>query len=496
MKILSADKIREADIYTIEHEPIRDIDLMERAASRCFEWILGHCQRDSFFWIYAGTGNNGGDGLAIARMLHGSGFRTRVFMADGSVRVSPSCRINIERYTELPGCDIVILKEDKAFQDHRAGVIIIDALFGSGLDRPVTGFPARIIDHINQSGNEVIAIDVPSGLFIDENSTEAGHSIIRARHTLTFAPPKFGFFFPENDCYIGDWHLLDIGLSREFINLTEVKRYCADIELVAPILRNRSKFSHKGDYGHALLVAGSEGKGGAAILAARACLRSGAGLVTVKSSPEIIPVIQAAFPEAMCTRSTDYTLYRSIGAGPGMGQTDESAAILKQLIQDAVIPLVVDADALNILSQHKTWLKFLPPGTILTPHPGEFERLAGKWKNDFDRHDKQLEMSFSCQVYIVLKGAHTCITTPDGRAYFNMSGNPGMATAGSGDVLTGIITSLLAQGYTATESCLLGVFLHGLSGDLAAASVGEESLIAGDIIHNLGNAFRLIHGKL
>lgn len=496
MKILPVEKIREADAYTIEHEPILDIDLMERAAGVCFEKVLEIITNQDRILIFSGTGNNGGDGLAIARMLHQRGYTTKVFMAGKPGSLSPSCRINLERYTQISPSSIAWLQEGSELPAPGPEIFVIDALFGSGLTRPVEGFYAKLIQHINKFNSFVLSIDVPSGMFTDRtNKAEINPIIIRADHTLTFAPPKIGFFYPENDAYVGSWTMLDIGISDAYLNQVEVRNYFSDEEMVSAILKPRNKFAHKGNFGHALLMCGGVGKSGAAVLAAHACLRSGAGLVTVMAPNDTLSVVQNSVPEAMCTLENEITGFDAIGAGPGIGKAEEAATRLKSIIQEARVPLVLDADALNILSSNKTWMKFLPPGTILTPHPKEFERLAGKASDDFLRHEKQLELSFSCQVYIILKGAHTCITTPDGRSFFNSTGNPGMATGGSGDVLTGILTGLLAQGYSPLESCLLGTFIHGRAGDIAAEKLGHEAMIAGDIIKNLGKSFLSLYGK-
>lgn len=519
MKILSADLIREADAYTIEHEPIRSVDLMERAAQRCFDWIYQHIPVSRPITIVAGTGNNGGDGLAIARMLVEQGYRIVVFLAGEPEVLSPDCRVNHDRLIQMrdPGCRILgisdpgdaniihlPLREGNGGGDTGDGVII-DALFGSGLTRPVTGIHAEMIRSINNSGALVVSIDVPSGLFMDKTVlTEKDPVVVQADYTLSFAPPKLAFFFPENNIFTGEWILLDIGLSETFIRDTDVKDFMVTPGTVKPLLRKRDKYAHKGNFGHALLICGSQAKMGAAVLAAKACLRSGAGLVTVRVPRTGVDILQTAAPEAMLTIDPDDRFftelprldgYSAVGIGPGIGIEQTTGNAFKHLIQEGR-PMVIDADALNILGENKTWLGFLPPGCILTPHPKEFERIAGKTSDDFDRNHRQRELSFKYSCYIILKGAHTAITTPDGRCYFNTTGNPGMATGGSGDVLTGILTGLFAQGYPPLEVCLMGVYLHGMAGDLASKLSGPEALIAGDIIGHLGKAFETLYGEL
>ena len=524
MKILPVDKIREADAWTIEHEPIADINLMERASSACFNWLFQHIPTTKTITVIAGTGNNGGDGLAIARMLAEKDYQVDVLLAGNPDELSPSCKINYDRFIKSTNGEsrITILGTSKnsgkkqtplpswgepvtRTQGPGEGVVLIDALFGSGLTRPVTGFYADLINHINQSQNTVIAIDVPSGLFIDKTVKGlTGPAIVKADYTLTFSPPKQALFYPENDPYIGIWILLNIGLSEEFIEMTEVKNFMVTKATVKPFMRKRNKFAHKGVFGHALLICGGIGKMGAAVLAAGACLRSGPGLVTARVPGSGVEILQTAVPEAMLDIDTDEEVfselpllesYSAVGVGPGIGLEKHTQSALKLLIQEG-IPMVIDADAINILGENKTWLSFLPPGCILTPHPKEFERIAGKSTDDFDRNRLQRELSFKYSCYIILKGANTAITTPDGNCFFNTSGNPGMATGGSGDVLTGIVTGLMAQHYKPLEACLLGVYLHGLAGDLAADRLGYEALIAGDLVDYLGNAFLSIYGEL
>ncbi|MFH1161397.1 MAG: NAD(P)H-hydrate dehydratase [bacterium] len=498
MKILPVEKIREADAWTIAHEPIADIDLMERAATACFNWFFQHIPASRPVHVFAGTGNNGGDGLAIARMLAEKGYQVEVFLAGQPDQLSPSCRVNFDRYIKIRDIGAKWAGAGK-------GTVVIDALFGSGLTRPVEGFYAGLIRRINQSEALVVSIDVPSGLFIDKTvKAKKNPAIIRADYTLTFSPPKLAFFFAENDPYIGEWVLLNIGISEEFIEQAEVSNFMVTRANVKPLLHKRNKFAHKGHFGHALLICGGAGKMGASVLAAKACLRSGPGLVTVRIPRSGVNILQTAIPEAMLVIDPDedvfselpsLDLYTAIGIGPGIGLAKSTQAVFKHLIQ-AGIPMVIDADAINILGENKTWLSFLPKGCILTPHPKEFERIAGKTSDDFERNQRQCEFSLKYSCYVVLKGAYTAITTPDGNCYFNTTGNPGMATGGSGDVLTGIITGLVAQHYRPLEACLLGTYLHGLAGDLAAEATGQEALIAGDIVHHLGNAFHSVYGEL
>jgi ADP-dependent NAD(P)H-hydrate dehydratase / NAD(P)H-hydrate epimerase len=505
MKILPVDKIREADAYTIRHEPVADIDLMERAASACYYYLAEHLHHDKRVLVVAGTGNNGGDGFAIARMLRAKEFQVEVFLAGDAEKLSPSCRVNFERWISGHGHGSAGNEILTEFPGSGTADVVIDALFGSGMTRPVEGASAELIRKINTSNAYVISIDVPSGLLCDESVTVVKDpTVIHADLTLTFSPPKLALMFPENDRFTGNWILLDIGIMQEYIDSAETKNFFAEARDLGGVLKRRNKFAHKGHFGHALLICGGKGKMGAAILAARGCLRAGAGLTTVHVPGSGVPIIQTAVPEAMVTIDPDENVFSkppdsggftSLAIGPGIGTSEPTQKALKLFIQGAGLPIILDADAINILGENKTWLSFIPKGSIFTPHPKEFERLAGKSDNDFDRNRKQREFSFKYDCYVVLKGAHTAITSPDGKCWFNSTGNPGMATGGSGDVLTGIIAGLKAQGYTSLESCLLGVYLHGAAGDLAAATMGQEALIAGDIINHLGKSFQHLYGE-
>ncbi len=498
MKILPVEKVREADAYTIANEPIASIDLMERAAGLCTGWILKHLSDIDVVFVFCGTGNNGGDGLVIARQLAGFGVLCKVFVVKAFSSESVDFAENYQRLAQEAQVEIIEIDTILNFPLIPEKCLMVDAIFGSGLSKPVSGLAAEVIQMMNKSGALLIAIDMPSGLFADQSVQGMKSEIVKADYTLTFGPPKLCFLLPENEQYTGRWVLLDIGLHPDYIQNVQVLNYYTEASDIIPMIRKRGHFSHKGTFGHALIIAGSYGKAGAAILSAKACLRTGAGLVTVHVPDRCVDVVQTASPETMVSmdenqfyigKLPETGTYQAIGIGPGIGKNEITARVVKLLIQNSLIPLVLDADALNILGENKTWLAFLPKGSILTPHPKEFERIAGKTSNHFERLQLQREFSIKFGVYVVLKGAFTSVTTPDGRAFFNSTGNPGMATAGSGDVLTGIITGLLAQQYTPLESAILGVYLHGLAGDIAGAENGFEALIAGDIINSIGKAY-------
>jgi len=499
MKILSVEDIRQADQFTIKNEPISSIDLMERAGTNCSNWIIKKLKKKQSIFVFVGPGNNGGDGLVIARQLKEKAYDTTLIILLFTEVFSPDFSTNLKRYKKLKDAKLIEVRNKEELPLIPQDTLIIDAIFGSGLNRLVKGFVADCINHINKSSQPIVSIDSPSGLFSDEFTDGKKAAIIQADYTLSLQFPKFSFMFPENEYYVGELHIIPIGLHKDFIRNVKEKALLIDKSEVAILLRPRSKFSHKGTYGHALLIAGSYGKMGAAVLSARASLRSGLGLLTTHIPESGVHIVQSTVPESMLSIDENHlhfshipklTPYNSIGIGPGLGQNTQSQKALKLLIQESKTPMVIDADALNILSENKTWLSFLPKGSILTPHPKEFERLAGKSDNSFERIKKQIDFAVKHQIYIILKGAHSSIATPEGRLFFNSSGNPGMATAGSGDVLTGIILAFLAQNYPPLEAAILGVFLHGLAGDFAAHKKGFEALIASDIIKYLPKAFK------
>lgn len=498
MKIFSRDQLAQIDRLTISYEPIAEIDLMERASSALTGWLINHYSPDTRIAIFAGPGNNGGDALAIARMLSGHGFAIHIFLPALGPKRSEASRINLGRLDQYPEILMTELNDRRDFSELTKYDLILDGLYGSGLSRPLEGFVAEIIEWINESGVEVVSIDIPSGLMCDENMHNNG-SVIRASCTLTLESPKLSLFFRENEPYFGKWEIVKFGLCEKAIDEAETNIYFIEQQDVSPIVKKRKIFSHKGSYGHGLLLSGSKGKYGAVQLAARGALRAGLGLLTVHLPESAGAVLQIGLPEAMSSTDPgkDYiielpelTKYTAISAGPGIGIQKETQEVIRQLVEKSTIPLILDADALNILALNPAWLKKLAPETILTPHPTEFDRLSGIVSTtEEERFMIAGQFAFSYGVILVLKGAFTRIFLPDGRVYFNSTGNPGMATAGSGDVLTGILLGLLCQGYTPAEAARLGVFLHGRSADIRVSYSSEESLIASEIADYLGDAF-------
>jgi len=500
MKIFRAAQVRDIDRYTIEQEPIASIDLMERAASRLCTWYVKRYHIDRRVIIFAGPGNNGGDGLALARQLARRQYRVKCILLDFGKR-SADCQENLERLDRQGLVDLQVLGEKDPLPELGWNDVVFDGIFGSGLSRPADGFPSRVIQHINAKASRVIAIDIPSGLMGEENPHAGKAAIIRAHCTLSFQFPFLSFFFPENEVYVGRWHLLNIRLHPEIITKTPCLYQTMEADEVRKALPKRGRFSHKGSHGHALLIAGSYGMMGAALLAGKACLRTGTGLVSLHVPRSGYQIVQTAFPEALVSldqsdilfsEAPDLAPYSALGIGPGLGCKPNTAKGLRALLKKVTQPLLMDADALNLLAGDPALLELLPSGTVLTPHPREFDRLAGPSSTAYERHLKQGEFARRYQVIVVLKGAHTAIAHPDGAYYLNTTGNPGMATGGSGDVLSGMITALLAQGVKPLEAALAGVYLHGLAGDLAAEDQSQEALIAGDLTKHIGAAFRKI----
>lgn len=500
MKILSASQIREVDKYTIKNEPISSADLMERAAMACSTWIFKNYQKTKVVKIFIGPGNNGGDGLCVAYFLLAAGFTVEAYLLYSAETLKGDSLLMFERLTQFQE-GVVFPVQEPYFPEILSTDLVIDALFGTGLSRPLTGYPALLINHMNMSDGEIIAIDVPSGLFTESNDDNISENIIKAKHTLTFQMPKLAFMFSENYIYTGDIHLLDIGLHPVGIKIQESKYNFQEFSDFDISLKQRKKFDHKGVFGHALMVSGSFGKMGAAVLASKACLRAGVGLLTTHIPRKGYDIMQISVPEAMVSLDLDEELvtelpdndkYNAIGVGPGIGTSEQTTDVVRDLLTKTKVPLVMDADALNILAQNQWLLCMIPRLTILTPHPREFDRLAGESINGYSRFYNQLAFSKKYNVIIVLKGAYTSITTPTGECWFNSTGNPGMASAGSGDVLTGIILALLAQGYQPHIAARLGVYVHGLAGDMALTKNSFESIVSGDIINYLGVAFNKI----
>lgn len=494
LKILSSNQIRHADQFTIKKEPITSIDLMERASTAFTDWFVDKFPHGYAIHVFCGIGNNGGDGLAIARMLVLRNYQVKVFVIGDIERGSKEFKINFKRLRKHT--DIVLLKSYDQLISIQKDSVIIDAIFGSGLSRAVEGFYADVINFINYQNQIRVSVDIGSGLLADEYTE--GSAIVKPDYTVAFQVPKLVFMMPGSYLNVGEWEVIDIGLNRQYIAGLDSKYHLLEQDDFSEVFKPRNKFTHKGNAGKVLLVAGSTGKAGAAILAAKAILRAGAGLLTIRTPQENLITLQTAVPEAMVDLDAhndyfsfppDVKNYDSVAVGPGLGVNIVTAKALDQLLRICNEPIILDADALNIVADNKDWLHKIPRGSVLTPHPKEFERLVGMWQNDFERLEKQIEFSLKFSVNVVVKGAHSCITNSKGEVFFNDTGNPGMATGGSGDVLTGIIAGILAQGIDSETALKAGVYIHGLAGDIAVGKTGEISMIASDIIDSLSEAF-------
>ena len=500
MKIFTSAQIKELDKFTIENEPISSLNLMERAAQTMTRSITELWGTATPIVVFAGPGNNGGDALAIARMMADQGYQIVAYLFNISGHLSPDCAANkklLEENKHIQQFFEVTQEFDPPVLDEKT--LVVDGLFGSGLNKPLAGGFASLVKYINASPSKIVSIDAPSGLMAEDNTYNIKANIIRAYLTLTLQQPKLSFFFAENQQFIGQLRVLDIRLSQEGIQKMDSSYTVIEENDIRNSLLPRNPYAHKGQMGHALLIAGSYCMAGAAILAAKACLRSGVGKLTVNSPRRNIPMIQQSVPEAIIktgaeeiifAESVDTEEYNAMGIGPGLGQSEQTAIALIAQLRRTQCPIVADADAINILANHRAWLQQLPKGIILTPHPKEFDRLEGHSADSYERLTKACNLAERLQGIVILKGHYTAICMADGHVMFNPTGNAGMATAGSGDVLTGIITGLLARGYQPKEACMVGVYLHGLAGDLAAAELGEESLLASDIIQYLPRAFK------
>ena len=502
MKIFTSAQIHELDKYTIDNEPIKSIDLMERAAKALTQVIVDTWSSTTPVIVFAGPGNNGGDALAVARMLADKNYDVKVWLFNISGQLSADCAVNKQRFIDKRSKALVEVTQEFEPPVLEANMLIVDGLFGSGLNKPLAGGFASLVKYINSSPAKVVSIDVPSGLMTEDNTYNVRANIIKADMTLTLQQQKLSFLFAENQPFIGQLRVLDIRLSKEGIDKTDAQYTLLEENDILPRLMKRDPFAHKGKMGNAMIIAGSFGMGGASVLATKACLRAGAGKVTVHTPKRNNVIMQISVPEAIIhfdkeettfSEAVDTEDFNAVGIGPGLGTTEQTAIAIIAQLRRTQCPQVVDADAINILANHRAWLQQLPKGIILTPHPKEFDRLEGHSADSYERLMKARDLAERIQGYVLLKGHNTSLCLPDGHIIFNSTGNAGMATAGSGDVLTGIITGLLARGYKQEDACIIGMYLHGLAGDIAARELGEESVIASDLIQYLPYAFKRLY---
>ncbi|CAD7796448.1 Bifunctional NAD(P)H-hydrate repair enzyme Nnr [Chryseobacterium aquaeductus] len=500
MKIFTIEKIREADKFTIINQPISSISLMERASSACVEWIIEHCKNHTKFSIFCGSGNNGGDGFAIARLLYLKGFDINVFIDKENSKFSDDAMINYKRLKEFSGISVQDFKHSESFEFDEQ-TVIIDALFGTGLSRKLDRTYKELIEKLNKLSQVKISIDVPSGLFADE-ILEENQTIFIADYTLSFQFWKRSFLHPETGKFTGKVVILDIDLSKEFINKTATDYVVTDDETIKGIFKPRSDFAHKGSHGKAIIVAGSYGKIGAAVLATQAAMKTGAGL-TLTIAPNCgYEILQTTCPEAMFISGGENFIKEIeiqkdsvYGIGPGLGTDLQTEKALLDFLKHSQNPVLLDADALNLISRNQDIISLIPKNSVITPHPKEFERLFGKTEDSFQRLELARIKAKELKIHIVLKDHHTQIITPEGKVFYNITGNSGLAKGGSGDVLTGIITSLLAQQYSAKNACILGVWLHGKAADFSAEKFSKEAMLPSNVIDELGNVFLLLNKK-
>ncbi|RFP66298.1 NAD(P)H-hydrate dehydratase [Hymenobacter lapidiphilus] len=498
MKLLSPIQTRALDQATIKAQNITSVDLMERAADAVTDWLLDELllDYDTEIHVCCGPGNNGGDGLVVARNLHRAGYPVRLWLLPAARHSADFTHQKQQLPAGLIGQEI----DPAKLPGIPATAVVVDALFGTGLSRPLEGVAAALVRHLNDSGATVVAVDMPSGLYADAPQP-ADCAVVRAAYTLSFELPKLAFLLPQNANFVGDWRLLPIGLDAQTLQDTAADRHFVTADELRGRLPKRPKFSHKGTFGHALLLAGSKGKIGAAVLATQACLRAGVGLMTTRVPAVGYDILQISAPEAMCladpatdfiTELPDLTPYAAVGIGPGLGQHDGTRAVLQQLLETAKVPLVIDADALNLLSAYPELQKLLPPDSLFTPHPKEFERLVGEpAHDDYHRLEQLRDFTGRTRCYCVLKGTYTALATPDGNIYFNSTGNPGMASGGSGDVLTGLLLALRAhKGISPLTAALVGLHAHGRAADLALPHTGHAGLLASDIVRFIGPALQ------
>jgi hydroxyethylthiazole kinase-like uncharacterized protein yjeF len=503
MKIFEADELKKADQATLISQGISSIALMERASQACYSEIIQLIDKEQDVFVLCGNGNNGGDGLAIARLLLNQGFRIKVFVVEFSSQATPDFQANLNRLKAECNYEVNYLLHPSDFPsfDHH---VIIDALLGTGTSRPVDGILQELILRLNQSHGFLVSIDLPSGMpanGIRNFDFWKNAQMVQAKLTLTFQMPKLAFLLPETGAYVGEWRILNIGLCDDFIENTNTPFFYTELSDLKKSIPQRAKFSHKGSYGHLLLIAGSTGKSGAALLSAKAALRTGCGKLTLCADHSSIQSAGVYLPEAMTIASGALEVehlpklndYNAIAFGPGLGTEEAVQKVLKKLLQDWRGPLLLDADGLNILAENPTWMNWLPQGSILTPHPLELRRLTRNFSGTyFDLMDSASALARKHSVFINLKGSYSCLITPSGRFFFNSSGLPALAKAGTGDVLSGIISALCCMGLSSTESVCLGNYLHGRAGALCLNQGSQHSLLAGEIQGFIGQALKEI----
>ena len=496
MIVLKPEYIREWELYTMNFQGIDTLNLMENAAQSVVNWLQDSEYCHKSFIIFCGKGNNGGDGLAIARLLRQINKKVVVYILENGKKGAHAFQHQLQLLRQLD-VEVHFYSIDHSLDLTDSDTIIIDALFGIGLNKPLTDLGAALVHRINQSPLLKISIDIPSGMYADR--TSKGNIFIYANETLTFQCLKPAFLMSENAPGFGNVHVLNIELLNTYLSTLTTDYQIIDNNYLKLIHKKRKVFSHKGSHGHALMITGSKGMMGAAVLSAKACMRSGIGKLSLLTPPGETQILQQSIPEAIClnTETTnqniynlDLSIYHSIGMGPGIGMDSIHQQLFETVFTRYKGHLLLDADALNYIAKYPSLLSSIPPSTIITPHPKELERLFGKVSDDFERLELIQRKAKELNIIIVLKGKYTLIATPDSSLYVNyLFGNPGLAKAGTGDVLAGIITSFLGQGYNPVHAACLGVALHAIAADIALGKESVESLLASDLIDNLGKAF-------
>ncbi|WMN11573.1 NAD(P)H-hydrate dehydratase [Marivirga salinae] len=495
MKILNVQQIREADQFTIKNEPIASIDLMERASGQVVNWVCKHFSNEHEIIVLAGSGNNGGDGLAIARLLSNQNYSVKVVLIMGESG-SDDFEQNLDRLKSLKKVEIL---NDFNFSNSNNDYIFIDAIFGSGLSRPIEGDIAKFVQKVNEAKGIKLAVDIPSGVFADEPSP--GETIFKSDFTLSFQVPKLAFMMAENQQYVGQFEILNIGLSEEFINncISDYSIYELTKEL--KLLLKVDSIAHKGIRGRATIIAGGHAKMGAVILAAKGTLHSGIGLLSVQVCPLCIDIIQNQIPEALILEDeNDYVLGSFLGYnkqdvlvfGPAIGFANKTIKLLEEILKTFKGQLILDADAITILAKNREMLELLPEGTILTPHHGEFKRLVGNYSNNFEALMQLKSFCKHHKVVVVLKGKFTAVCNEKGQVSFNTTGNQGMAKGGSGDLLCGILAGIAPRVQNPFETAKLAVYLHGFSGDISLKEYGENYMTPSTMISNLKDTFKKV----
>ncbi|MCC8410711.1 NAD(P)H-hydrate dehydratase [Mucilaginibacter sp. UR6-1] len=490
LPLLISSQIREADAWTIKNEPISSVDLMERASRAFVGWFINHFpERNERISVYCGTGNNGGDGLAIARMLHQHKYQNiSAKAARFSDKSTADFDVNMQR---LHDCGLDIITINKGEIPTEDGHIIIDALLGSGLNKPLEGDYKSLVDYLNSLQKTVVAVDVPTGFFAD-GEVPPDATVLNAELVITFQQAKINFLLPESKNHIACWETVNIGISEEFTrSLNSAYQYVEEKD-IRKILKHRKPFSNKGTYGHTLVIAGEARTMGAALLCSSASAYAGAGLTTACIPGNGLTALNSYMPELMAIirdgdtlPDIDWDKFKSIAFGPGLGTDENALELFAYVLTNYNKPLVIDADGLNLLANNSTLWQALPPGSILTPHMKEFDRLFGTHTNWWARLQTAKQQAAERNIYIILKNDYTITATPDGKLYFNSTSNAAMATGGMGDVLTGILASLLSQGYTAEQACIAGVYIHGKAGDELALPNRMNVVLPGRLAQQL-----------